>query len=82
VADITILRTLDRSFHVFLCNDIHTNRVVAHLIRSTSIDSKAIVNVLDKALNKRFIVVPKIKLIKGFFMKFRDKELEEIISEE
>jgi transposase InsO family protein len=62
-ADITTLRTLDKSFHVFLCNDIYTNRVVAHLVRSTSIDSKAIVSVLAKALDKRFVVTPKIKLI-------------------
>jgi integrase len=60
---ITTLRTLDKSFHVFLCNDIYTNRVVAHLVRSSSIDSKAIVKVLAKALDKRFVVAPKMKLI-------------------
>jgi hypothetical protein len=37
--------------------------VVAYLIRSTTIDSKAIVSVLTKALDKRFVVTPKIKLI-------------------
>ncbi len=63
VADITTLRILDRRFYVFLCNDVHTNKVVAHLIRSTSIDSKAIVNVLAKAIDKRFVVAPKSKLI-------------------
>jgi transposase InsO family protein/integrase len=63
VADITTLRILDKSFYTFLCTDIHTNRVVAHLIRSTSMDSKAIINVLAKAIDKRFVVAPKTKLI-------------------
>jgi hypothetical protein len=65
VADITTLRILDKSFYTFLCTDIHTNLVVAHLIRSTSIDSKTIVNIyiLAKAMDKRFVVAPKTKLI-------------------
>jgi transposase InsO family protein/integrase len=63
VADITTLRVLDKRFYAFLCNDVHTNKVVAHLIRSTSIDSRAIVDVLAKAIGKRFIVAPKSKLI-------------------
>jgi transposase InsO family protein len=63
VADITTLRILDKSFYTFLCTDIHTNRVVAHLIRSTSINSKAIINILAKAIDKRFVVAPETKLI-------------------
>jgi len=63
VADITTLRTSDKNFHAFLCTDIHTNRVVAHLVRSNDIDSKAIINVLTKAIDKRFVVAPKTKLI-------------------
>jgi integrase/transposase InsO family protein len=63
VADITTLRILDKRFYTFLCIDAHTNNVVAHLIRATSIDSKAIVNVLVKAIDKRFVVAPKSKLI-------------------
>jgi hypothetical protein len=63
VADITTLRILDKSFYTFLCTDIHTSRVVAHLIRSTSIDSKTIVNVLAKPIDKRFVVAPKTKSI-------------------
>jgi hypothetical protein len=49
VADITTLKILDKSFHTFLCIDIHTNFVVAHLIKATTIDSKAIISVLTKA---------------------------------
>jgi transposase InsO family protein len=63
VADITTLRILDKKFYTFLCNDVHTNNVVAYLIRSTTIDSKVIINVLAKAIDKRFVVAPKTKLI-------------------
>ena len=63
VADITTLRILDKRFYTFLCIDAYTNNVVAHLIRATSIDSKAIVNVLAKAIDKRFVAAPKSKLI-------------------
>jgi len=63
VADITTLRVLDKKFYTFLCTDVHTNSVVAHLIRSNSIDSKAVIKALANAVDKRFVVAPKTKLI-------------------
>ena len=72
VADITTLKILDRTFQSFLCIDIHTNCVVAHLIRATTNDSKGIISVLTKAINKRFVVPPKTKLILNLQLYFKN----------
>jgi len=62
VADITTLDTI-KNYYVFLCIDVHTNYIVTSLIKSTPIESSAIVRVLSKAIEKRFKAPPKTKLI-------------------
>lgn len=66
VADITSLELgLEsvKKYYVFLCIDVHTNCILAYLIRSAPIESSAIIKVLSKAIEKRFKIPPKTKLI-------------------
>lgn len=63
VSDITTLDLEFKKFFVYLCIDIHTNRIVASLVRSDVIRSTDIIRVLAKTVNKRFIIPPKTKLI-------------------
>lgn len=65
VADLTTLDLLDfkKKYYVFICIDVHTNYIVAYLIKSSPIQSCAIVRVLSRAIEKRFAIPPKTKLI-------------------
>lgn len=62
VADITAL-DLKKKYYVFLCIDIHTNFIVAYFIKSSPIQSSEIVRVLSRAIEKRFTIPPKTRLI-------------------
>ena len=53
----------NKKLYIFLCIDIHTNKIIARTISQKIITAPAIVKCLKKAINKRFIVVPKIKVI-------------------
>lgn len=59
VADITSFDSV-KKYYVFLCIDVHTNRIVAFFIRSTPIESSDIIRVLSKAIEKRFKTFPDI----------------------
>lgn len=51
------------NINLFLCVDIYTNTIIAHKFSKNSIESKQIVHVLKRSLNKRFITNPRQKLI-------------------
>ena len=64
VADITTLRLFrDQKAHVFLCIDIHTNIIVASTISKKTITAHQITKTLEKAIEKRFKILPVKKLI-------------------
>ena len=64
VADITSIELPEgKLFYVFLCIDVHTNTVVAHATGKKTITAKSIVKALEKAIDKRFIIVPRIPVI-------------------
>ena len=86
VADITTIDLKFKKLNVYLCIDIHTNTVIAYLLRSEAIKSRDITKVLTQAIDKRFLTCPRTKLIihtdrgtqfsskeyKNFFNKFQD----------
>jgi len=64
VADITEIE-LDKQkkLHVFLCVDIHSNNIIATSISRKTITSNAIVKSLSRAIEKRFVAEPILKVI-------------------
>ena len=64
VADITEIE-LDKQkkLQVFLCLDIHSNNVIASSISRKTITSNAIVKSLSRAIEKRFVAEPTLKVI-------------------
>lgn len=64
VSDITEIELEEnKKFYVFLCVDIHANKIIAHTSSQKIIRSQAIINCLKKAIDKRFVLVPKTKVI-------------------
>lgn len=64
VADITSIELGEgQLLHVFLCIDIHTNKIVAHTTGKRTLTSRSIVKALEKAIDKRFVIVPRIPVI-------------------
>ena len=52
-----------KKLYIFLYLDIHTNRIIAQTTSQKTITTPAIVKCLIKAIDKRFTIVPKIKVI-------------------
>jgi transposase InsO family protein len=64
VADITEIEfNQNKKLYIFLCLDIHSNTIIAQTISQRVITSQATVKCLKKAINKRFVIVPKIRTI-------------------
>jgi transposase InsO family protein len=64
VADITMLKLFrNQKAYVFLCIDIHTNIIVASNISKKTITTHQITKILEKAIEKRFQILPVKKLI-------------------
>lgn len=53
----------NREFYIFLCLDIHTNKIIANTSSIRVIQSKSIIKTLAKAIKNRFKIAPKTKLI-------------------
>lgn len=64
VADCTLLDLgVSTKIHLFLCIDIHTNCIVTHKTSKKTINSKQVITGIEKAIRKRFLIKPKLKLI-------------------
>ena len=64
VADITKLELYrGQKAYVFICNDIHTNVIVASIISKKVIDAQSIVRALKQAIDKRYKYLNEEKLI-------------------
>ena len=64
VGDITeIDLDQNKKIYIFLCLDIHTNKIVAQTMSKKIITAPAIVKCLIRAINKRFLILPKRKVI-------------------
>jgi len=64
VADITEIElNQHKKLYIFLCLNIHINRIIAQTISQKTITTRAIVKYLIKAINQRFTILPKIKVI-------------------
>lgn len=64
VSDITEIELNEnKKFYIYLCIDIHTNKIIAHTTSERVIKSQAIVKCLTKTINERFHNIPKIKTI-------------------
>ena len=64
VADITTIDLAEnKKLHIFLCIDIHTNTIVAQHTSKRTINSISIVKTLTRAIDRRFLIVPRLKVI-------------------
>jgi transposase InsO family protein len=64
VADITTLKLFrNQKAYVFLCIDIYTNILIASTISKKTITTHQITKILEKAIEKRFKILPVKKLI-------------------
>ena len=64
VCDITEVELdQNKKFYIFLCIDIHTNKIVACTTSRQVIEARNIVKCLTKAIKNRFRLIPKIKVI-------------------
>jgi integrase len=64
VADITEIK-LDKQkkLHIFLCVDIHSNNIIASSISRKTVTSNTIVKSLSRAIEKRFVAEPILRVI-------------------
>lgn len=63
-ADITEIELSEnKKYQIFLCLDIHTNKIIAKTSSQNVIITDAIIKALKRAIRRRLVDVPKIKTI-------------------
>jgi integrase/transposase InsO family protein len=63
-ADITEIElNTNKKVYIFICLDIHTNKIIAQTTSQKTMTTRAIVKCVKKAIDKRFIIIPKTRVI-------------------